>query len=278
MRRRVAYAPFAIAAAGAAGAGSSAWLRARERRDGGAPVDARLLGTVIATGCRDLALAIPLNSKQRERARALLPAGFVLAKRATLLVETSAADAATLDGRPIGPFRLSEAALAIEPPRAIASLHIPELYVENIYMLSQLGTDPALSAFKAEAGYRSEVTEVSLELGNPARPRVAARAAAAGEIAPAAVCCVLTPGLLPAWLRVPNPGVVYKLWTCDGEGRIVVTTNTNFAISRLAIGWGKVRVPPGTLLHGLLGGGSARGVAFSGAAQRFVNDTYVFED
>lgn len=145
-------------------------------------------------------------------------------------------------------------------------------------MLSQLDTDPTLSAFKAAAGYRSEVTEVSLELGNVARPRMAARADAAGTIAPASVSCVLTPGLLPGSLRVPNPGIVYKLWTRDAEGRLVVTTNTNFAISHPAIGWGRVRVQPGTLLHGLLGGGSARGVAFSGTARRFVNDTYVFED
>lgn len=77
---------------------------------------------------------------------------------------------------------------------------------------------------------------------------------------------------------MPNPGVVFKLWTQEAAGRLVVTVNTNLGISRPAVGWGTVTVTPGTTLRALLGAQTARGVAVSGFAKRFVNDTYVVGD
>lgn len=234
-------------------------------------------GTLTATGCRNLGVTISLSGAQAARAKALLPEGFTLGSPATLLVETSTCAAGQLGDQRLERFFLSEAAISVRPPRTIKSRQLPELYAENIFMLSQLDTSPALSAFKRGVGYRTEVTDIALNLGNTGQLRTNATATAGGELAPSQASAVLTPGLLPSFVRVPNPGIVYKLWTKDAAGRFVVTTNSNQRIIQPAVGWGTVRVAPGTLLHGLLGGTSASGVAFSGGAD-FVNDTYVLVD
>ncbi len=233
--------------------------------------------TLAATGCRNLGVTIALSSAQAARAKALLPEGFTLGSPATLLVETSTCAGGVLGDQRLGRFFLSEAALSVKPPRAIASRQLPELYAENIFMLSQLDTSPELSAFKRSVGYRTEVTDIALNLGNTSRLRTNATATAGGQLAPSQASAVLSPGLLPSFVRVPNPGIVYKLWTKNAAGQFVVTTNSNQRITQPAVGWGTVRVAAGTLLHGLLGGTSASGIAFSGGAE-FVNDTYVFTD
>ena len=234
------------------------------------------MGVVKAQSCANLGVTAPLNPAQAARARSALPKGFRLAATPTLLVETSTCRSATVDGKRIGRFHLSEAALSIEPPRPIASPRLNEVVAENIFMLSQLDTNSLLAEFKKDLGYRSEVTDITLNLGAPGAVDRVASATAAGTLAPTRATARLTPSLLPDTVRVPNPGIVYKLWTKDSRGRFVVTTNANQTINRPAAGTGTVTVPTGTLLHRILGGTRISGVAFSGQAERFTNDTYVF--
>lgn len=233
-------------------------------------------GVVQARSCANLGITIALNPEQADRARAVLPPGFTLAVLPTMLVETSTCQGANVNGVEIGSFHLSEAALSVEPPRPVTSPQLGEVAAENIYMLSQLDTNTTLSEYKSGLGYRSEVTAITLDLGTAEAIGRQASATAGGTIAPTAATAQLTPSLLPDTVRVPNPGIVYKLWTRDGEGRDVVTTNANMTINRPAVGVGTVTVPDGTLLHRILGAGTATGVAFSGQAEGFVNDTFVF--
>ncbi|MFC0315974.1 hypothetical protein ACFQNE_13960 [Gordonia phosphorivorans] len=234
------------------------------------------VATVVSHHCENLGVTIPLSPAQTARAQALLPKGFRMAALPTLLVETSRCAGATVDGQRIGRFHLSEAALSIEAPRKIESRQLPDLVTENIYMLSQLDTDRLLSETKAAVGYPTELTEIALDRGTDGSvPRVMT-ATAGGELAPTSARADLTPYLLPAGVQVPNPGVVYQLWTKNDDGRFVVTTNSNLRIGTPAVGAGTVTVAPGTLLHKLLGARTASGLAFSGAASGFVNDTYVF--
>lgn len=233
------------------------------------------IGRVVADECRNLALVIELDAGQQRRAGRLLPPGLVLTDQPTLLVESSTCRTARVNGRRIGRFHLSEAALSIQAPRPVYSAQLPETSAENIFMLSQLDTNRRLSAFKERVGYPSEVTEISIDLGDPRLPRTAT-ARAGGRIAPSSVTATLTPQLTPDGVFVPNPGVVYKLWTVDERGRLVVTTNSNLRLGHAAVGYGTVRVPRGTLLHRLLGAATATGSVISGAATRFVNDTYRF--
>lgn len=234
------------------------------------------VGVVQAHSCANLGITVPLNPEQAERARAVLPPDIALAALPTMLVETSTCQSANVNGTPIGSFHLSEAALSVEPPRQIASPRLGEVAAENIYMLSQLDTNTMLSEYKSGLGYRSEVTAITLDLGAADAIGRQASATAGGTIAPTAATAQLTPSLLPDTVRVPNPGIVYKLWTRDSQGRHVVTTNANMTINRPAVGIGTVTVPGGTLLHRILGTAAATGVAFSGQAEGFVNDTFVF--
>ncbi|MFC4603706.1 hypothetical protein [Rhodococcus kronopolitis] len=229
-----------------------------------------------AHSCANLGVTIPLDPAQAERARAVLPPGFALAAMPTMLVETSTCAGANVNGTEIGRFHLSEAALSVEPPRPVSSPRLGEVVAENIYMLSQLDTNVLLSEFKSGLGYRNERVEISLDLGAPYQLGRQASASAGGVLAPTTATAQLTPSLLPDSVRVPNPGIVYKLWTRDAQGRYVVTTNANMTIDRPASGVGTVNVPEGTVLARILGGRSATGVAFSGRAERFVNDTFVF--
>lgn len=233
----------------------------------------RLVGTVVSKDCRNLALVVSLDEAQLRRAAKLLPTGFTLTEQPTLLVESSTCRSARIDGQKIGRFSLSEAALSIVPPREIASAQLNEVSAENIYMLSQLDTDKRLSAFKKKVGYPTEVTDIDLDLGNPLLPRTVT-AEAGGTIAPTSVNITLTPQLLPDGVMVPNPGIVYKLWTKDARGRYVVTTNSNLEIGAAAVGFGEVTVKRRSLLGRLLGGTTASGYSFSGSASGFVNDTY----
>lgn len=219
-----------------------------------------------------------LSAGQARRAASLLPAGFALTRWPTLLVETSSCAAVEIDGAPAGPAMLSEAALAVQAPARLPGIRLRERYVEHLFMLSQLDTNAALSAFKAAAGYPAELAEISLgRHRHRGRPGWRAAATAGGELAPARAAALLTPPLLPGSVAVGNPGIVFKLWTQDGAGRLVVTTNVNSKISRPALGRGWVAVPPGTPLEWLLGGVHATGAAFAGAAEQFVNDTYVLD-
>ncbi|WP_341267616.1 hypothetical protein [Gordonia malaquae] len=236
----------------------------------------RLVSTVVSHDCENLGVTISLTPSQKRRAQALLPAGFRLADAATLLVETSTCAGATVNGQVIHSFKLSEAALSVVPPRRVESRQLPDLVTENVFMLSQLDTNRLLSETKSRAGYRTEIAEISLDRGsNSAVPRIMT-ASAGGSLAPSSARVRTTPLLLPAGVEVPNPGVVYQLWTKDAAGRFVVTTNSNMRIGAPAVGAGTVTAEPGTLLHRLLGGRSASGVAFSGRASGFINDTYVF--
>ncbi|MFZ2512797.1 MAG: hypothetical protein WAW85_17085 [Gordonia sp. (in: high G+C Gram-positive bacteria)] len=237
---------------------------------------AERIATVVARNCENLGVTITLSPQQQVRAQTLLPAGFRLSTDPTLLVETSRCAGAKVNGKTIGAFHLSEAALSIVAPRRAESRHLPNLVTEHIYMLSQLDTNRLLSETKASAGYRSELADISLNRGSAnAVPRVMT-ASAGGQLAPATARAEVTPYLLPAGVAVPNPGVVYQLWTKNGDGRYVVTVNSNLRIGTPALGSGVVTVAPGTLLHTLLGTQSASGLAFSGAASGFVNDTYLF--
>ncbi|WP_353108724.1 hypothetical protein [Gordonia sp. (in: high G+C Gram-positive bacteria)] len=236
----------------------------------------RLVSTVVSHDCENLGVTISLTPSQKRRAQALLPAGFRLADAATLLVETSTCAGATVNGQVIHSFKLSEAALSVVPPRRVEPRQLPDLVTENVFMLSQLDTNRLLSETKSRAGYRTEIAEISLDRGsNSAVPRIMT-ASAGGSLAPSSARARTTPLLLPAGVEVPNPGVVYQLWTKDAAGRFVVTTNSNMRIGAPAVGAGTVTAEPGTLLHRLLGGRSASGVAFSGRASGFINDTYVF--
>lgn len=234
------------------------------------------IATVVSQHCENLGVTVALSPQQQIRAQALLPSGFRLTDDPTLLVETSRCAGARVNGKAIGAFHLSEAALSIAPPRTAQSRHLPDLVTEHIYMLSQLDTNRVLSEMKKAAGYRTELTDISLNRGSAgAVPRVMT-AAAGGELAPAAARAEMTPVLLPHGVEVPNPGVVYQLWTKNAEGKYVVTVNSNLRIGGPAIGTGVVSAAPGTLLHSLLGSPTASGIAFSGTASGFVNDTYVF--
>jgi len=239
----------------------------------GSEPEPRRIGTVVSHDCRNLAVVVDLDQAQQERAAALLPDGFRLTERPTLLVESSTCRRATVNGTRIGRFSLSESALSIEPPRSIGSRQLTEISANDIYMLSQLDTDRRLSSFKKRAGYPSEVTRIRIDLANPLLPRVAS-ASAGGTIAPTSVTVVLSPQLVPDPLMLPNPGVVYKLWAKAERGRVVATTNSNLAVGAAAFGFGTVSVPRRSLLGRLLGGTTAYGYAFSGSATGFVNDTY----
>ncbi len=206
----------------------------------------------------------------------MLPTGFVLAAVPTMLIETSTCADANVNGTKIGRFHLSEAALSISPPAPIASPRLGEVVAENIYMLSQLDTNSLLSEFKSGVGYRTELADITLDLGAPDRLDRHASATAGGDLAPTSATAQLTPSLLPGGVRVPNPGIVYKLWTRDAQGRYVVTTNANMTIDQPAAGIGTVTAPEGSVVHRILGGHTANGVAFTGRAERFVNDTFVF--
>ncbi|WP_232677413.1 hypothetical protein [Nocardioides sp. R-C-SC26] len=232
------------------------------------------IGRVVAQDCKNLAVTVELNAGQKRRAAAMLPRGFRLTSEPTLLVESSTCRTATVDGVRIGRFSLSESALSIVAPHPITSSVMTERSAENIFMLSQLDTNRRLSGFKAGVGYRSEVTDIEIDLGNPLLPRTAT-ATAGGTLAPSHVESQLTPSL-PDGVRIPNPGVVYKLWTRDDRGRDVVTTNSNFSLGNVAVGFGTVHVERGTRLFRLLGGATASGFSFSGSATRFVNDTHRF--
>ncbi len=165
---------------------------------------------------------------------------------------------------------------AVAAVRKVSSRQLPDLMTEHIYMLSQLDTNRLLSETKAAAGYRTELAPISLNRGSAlAIPRLMT-ASAGGTLAPATARAEMTPFLLPAGVQVPNPGVVYQLWTKNAAGKFVVTVNSNLRIGTPAVGSGVVTVAPGTLLHTLLGSRTASGVAFSGAASGFVNETYVF--
>lgn len=266
-----------LLAAGACAIGGAAAAVAALPQTAAAAQQPAPVATLTAYDCQNLGVTIALRGPQLARARALLPEGFALARPATLLVETSTCARGELGGERLGRFYLSEAALSVRPPRTVRSRQLRELAAENIFMLSQLDTEPRLSQFKQQQGYRTELTSITLELGNPARLRTSARASAGGELAPAQASATLTPALLPRGVRVPNPGIVYKLWTKNAAGQFVVTTNSNLQITQPAVGWGTVRAAPGTLLHGLLGASRASGVAFSGGATKFVNDTYVLQ-
>ncbi|GAA4757889.1 hypothetical protein [Gordonia alkaliphila] len=237
---------------------------------------AERVATVVSKNCENLGVTVTLSPAQQVRAQALLPEGFRLAPSATLLVESSRCASATVNGEKIGAFALSEAALSIVPPRKAESRQLPDLVTENIYMLSQLDTNRLLSDTKAAVGYPTELAPITLDRGSAGSiPRVMT-ATAGGELAPTSARADLTPYLLPDGVEVPNPGVVYQLWTKNTGGEFVVTTNSNLRIGTPAVGVGTVTVAPGTLLHKLLGARTASGVAFSGAASGFVNDTYVF--
>ncbi|MGA8256589.1 MAG: hypothetical protein WB767_08445 [Nocardioides sp.] len=238
-------------------------------------VEPRAAGRVVATDCENLAVTIDLTDAQQARAARLLPRGFRLTEGPTLLVESSTCRTAKVNGKRIGRFSLSESALSIEPPHPITAQAMTERTDENIFMLSQLDTNARLSRFKDRAGYRTEVTRIDIDLGNPLVPRTAT-ASAGGTIAPSRAEAMLTPTALPDGVDVPNPGLVYKLWTRDSRGRAVVTTNSNFDLGRVAVGYGTVFVRPGTTLHRLLGANTASGFALSGSARQFVNETYVF--
>jgi len=233
------------------------------------------VGVVEARSCTNLGVTIPLDAAQAERARALLPAGFVLAAMPTMLIETSTCADANVNGTEIGRFHLSEAAVSVVPPAPIASPRLGEVVAENIYMLSQLDTNALLSEFKSGVGYRSELVDITLDLGAPERLDRHVSATAGGDLAPTSATAQLTPSLLPDGVRVPNPGIVYKLWTRDAQGRNVVTTNANMTIDQPAVGVGTVTAPEGSVVQRILGGDTATGVAFSGRAERFVNDTFV---
>ncbi|MCA1008469.1 hypothetical protein LCL87_22405 [Rhodococcus hoagii] len=233
-------------------------------------------GVVEARSCTNLGVTIPLDPVQADRARAMLPAGFALAAIPTMLVETSTCADANVNGTEIGRFHLSEAAVSVVPPAPIASPRLGEIVAENIYTLSQLDTNTLLSDFKSGLGYRSEIVDITLDLGTPGQLVRHASATAGGDLASISATAQLTPSLLPDGVRVPNPGVVYKLWTRDALGRNVVTTNANMTIDQPAVGVGTVTAPEGSVVHRILGDGNATGVAFSGRAERFVNDTFVF--
>lgn len=238
-------------------------------------VTAELLGTVVATGCANLGVTVRLGAEQASRAATLLPPRLRLRRVPTLLVETSTAEAVSIDGVSAGPARLSEAALSVAAPQRVTARGFAERAAEDIYMLSQLDSNAALSAFKQAAGYRAELATITL--GRATRTGLIgtrAFASADGTLAPATASALLTRSLLPARVAVPNPGIVFKLWTALPDGRLAVTTNVNHGISAPAAGWGRVRVEPGTLLHWLLGSDEAAGIAFAGRAKRFVNDTY----
>ncbi|NLG55203.1 MAG: hypothetical protein GX542_06085 [Rhodococcus sp.] len=237
---------------------------------------AKKVATVVSHDCENLGLTISLTPAQKARAQALLPKGFRLTPNPTLLVESSQCAGATVNGRRIGQFKLAEAALSIVPSRKAESRQLPDLVTENIFMLSQLDTDKTLSAMKSDAGYPTEMTKINLDRGSAASvPRVM-RATAGGTLAPTTVRADLTPYLLPQGVDVPNPGVVYQLWAKNADGKYVVTTNSNLRIGTPAAGTGTLTVAPGTLLYKMLGSRSASGVAFSGSASGFVNDTYEF--
>ncbi|WP_161895980.1 hypothetical protein [Gordonia spumicola] len=234
------------------------------------------IATVVSHDCTNLGVTISLTPAQAARAQAVVPKGFRVSASPTLLVETSQCAGATVDGTRIGAFRLSEAAVSVTPPRRIESRQLPDLVTENIVMLSQLDTNRLLSSVKADAGYPTELTEISLDRGSSGPvPRVMT-ASAGGRLAPTKARAQVSPYLLPDGVTVPNPGVVYQLWAKNRDGRFVVTTNSNLRIGTPAAGVGSVTVPTGTLLHRLLGRSTASGVAFSGSASGFVNDTYVF--
>ncbi|MCK5930223.1 hypothetical protein [uncultured Nocardioides sp.] len=245
-----------------------------------APAEAkqpRRIGQVVSEDCYNLALFVSLDDEQVERAAAMLPREFTLTSEPTLLVESSTCARATVNGRAIGRFHLSEAALSIEQPRELSSAQMSETAPESIFMLSQLDTNKRLSRFKKRAGYRSEVTRIEIDLGNPLLPRTAT-ASAGGRIAPSSVSVTLSPQLTPTGLTAPNPGIVYKLWTVDRRGRVVGTTNSNRELGNAAVGYGTVTVEKGTTLHRLLGSTTASGYSISGSAAGFTNDTYRFRD
>ncbi|MGB3887481.1 hypothetical protein [Gordonia sp. (in: high G+C Gram-positive bacteria)] len=237
---------------------------------------AKKIATVASHHCENLGLTIILTPAQKARAQAVLPSGFRLTDGPTLLVETSQCAGAKVNGRNIGRFKLSEAALSIVPPRKAQSRQLPNIVTENIFMLSQLDTSRVLSELKAGAGYPTELTDISLDRGkSSAVPRVM-WASASGNLAPTSVRAETSPFLLPPGVDVPNPGVVYQLWAKNSDGKYVVTTNSNLRIGTPAAGTGVLTVEKGTLLHQVLGSRTASGVAFSGSASGFVNDTYVF--
>lgn len=265
-----------MAAAVVAATSATVFAGAAGAAPGGGTSSATRIATVTSHDCENLGVTISLTPAQQVRAQAALPKGFRLAANPTLLVETSRCGGATVNGTKIGAFRLSEAALSIAPPRHITSRQLPDLVTENIYMLSQLDSNKLLSEVKSAAGYRTELAEISLDRGSDgAIPRVMT-ATAGGTLAPTTAQASLTPYLLPRGVTVPNPGVVYQLWTKKNDGKFVVTTNSNLRIGTPAAGTGTVTVPKGTALYRILGGSSASGIAFSGAATGFVNDTYVF--
>ena len=230
--------------------------------------------TLVAKDCRNLGVTISLTPEQQRRASRLLPRGFTLASVPTALIESSQCATATANGKAIGPIRLAEAAISVVPPRQVNSKRLDEAVTESIFMLSQLDSNAALSRLKGEVGYPSEVTDVSLNFGAGGLPTVMT-ASAGGTIAPASVRAQMTPGLLPATLQIPNPGVITKLWAKDSKGRFVVTINNILTIGSPAAGTGTVSFAPGTSLHKVFGARTVSGPAFSGSSSKFINDTYV---
>lgn len=237
---------------------------------------AKQIASVVSHDCENLGITISLSPAQAARAQAILPSGFRLTSGPTLLVETSQCASATVNGTKIGHFKLSEAALSIVPPRKAQSRQLPNIVTENIFMLSQLDTNALLSGVKAKAGYPTELTTIALDRDSSrAFPRVMT-ASAGGDLAPTKARADVTPYLLPRGVDIPNPGVVYQLWAKNADGKYVVTTNSNLRIGTPAAGTGTITVAPGTELYKLLGSRTGSGVAFSGSASGFVNDTYVF--
>jgi hypothetical protein len=214
--------------------------------------------------CRNLLVSGPLDPQV---AREVVPRRFDIGDEPSGFVELASCEGGTLDGEPLGAFRLAEAAVDIEEPAPVPGSR--GTTGGHIYALTQLDTSPRLSVRKKAVGFTSELVDIRLEPTAPLATRLSA------SIPWPASPYTMTADVTPEGAPVPGVTLVTRIWG-QGPRGVVVTHNDIRTIRSGSAGVGVAEFRPGSLLARLFGTTRLQGPSISGVGD-FVNTTYVIE-
>ena len=232
--------------------------------DGARAADPPVVFTNTGERCRNLLVSGNLDPQV---AREVVPKRFDIGSEPTGFVELASCEGGSLDGEPLGAFRIAEAAVDIQAPAAVPSS--TGTTGGHIYALTQLDTNPRLSQRKKDVGFTSELVDIRLQDTGPLATRLEA------TIPWATSPYTMAADLSPEGAPLPGVTIVTRIW---GQGTlgVVVTHNDIRRIYSGSAGVGTATFQEGSLLARLFGTTRLTGQSISGIGD-FVNQTYVIE-
>lgn len=220
--------------------------------------------TNTGTDCRNLAITLPIDPVA---ARELVPERFAFTDRPEGFVELATCPEGTIDGRRRPAYRIAEAAVIVRQP---APLDDPGgTITQDIYAISQLDTDPELSAKKVGVGFRSEIVDIGFERSGALGTRLDATIPWA--FSPYTMAADITPATPP----LPGVTIVTRIWGLGARG-LVLTRNDIEAIHEGSVASGTVTFAPGSPLSRVFGGTTVSGTGIAGRGT-FTNVTRIIE-